>query len=161
MILQFTIRQALDDLKLLLLQLDYQAYSEKRKILSLASIGEHTRHIIELFQCLLNNYEKGEINYDKRQRNRELEINLQAAIDTIDEILKAIPRKDKTLELVQELEGTELRTATNYNRELLYNLEHCIHHQAIIRIALTEDSGLIISDNFGVAPSTVQYRKGA
>jgi hypothetical protein len=37
--------------------------------LSSATIGEHTRHVIEMFQCLLNNYESGVVNYDERARD--------------------------------------------------------------------------------------------
>lgn len=41
-----------------------------RKILSLdgATIGGHTRHIIEFLEILLNSYYSSKINYDKRQR---------------------------------------------------------------------------------------------
>jgi hypothetical protein len=35
--------------------------------------------------------------------------------------------------LQQIVDGEEIRVESNYLRELLYNLEHCIHHQALIK----------------------------
>jgi hypothetical protein len=51
--------------------------------LSSATIGEHTRHVIEMFQCLLNNYESGVVNYDERARD----IVLQTDTNFITQIL--------------------------------------------------------------------------
>jgi hypothetical protein len=38
-------------------QLSNAEYAKPYLSLSSATIGEHTRHVIEMFQCLLNNYE--------------------------------------------------------------------------------------------------------
>ena len=55
----------------------YKNFTEiyTRKTLSLdgATIGGHTRHIIRFLEILLNSYYSNKINYDKRQRNLELE----------------------------------------------------------------------------------------
>jgi len=49
---------------------------------------------------------------------------------------------------------------SSYFRELQYNIEHAIHHMAIIKIAIgacfTE---VELPANFGVAYSTVRYQK--
>ncbi|MBL0340021.1 MAG: DinB family protein [Bacteroidetes bacterium] len=123
--------------------------------LSGSTIGEHTRHIIELFQCLLNQYETGVINYDKRERNKLIENNPEVAMACLNEITIQIKKENKTLTLESDAGVFQ----TNYFRELLYNLEHCIHHQALIKVALVVFNSLVVSDNFGVAPSTIKYRK--
>jgi hypothetical protein len=46
---------------------------------------------------------------------------------------------------------------SNYFRELLYNLEHCIHHQALIKVAILQCETVTI-DNFGVDQTTIEYR---
>ncbi len=44
-------------------------------------------------------------------------------------------------------------------REMVYLVEHSIHHYALIRIGLQENfSDIFIPKNFGVAYSTVKYR---
>jgi RNA-binding protein YhbY len=63
------------------------------------------------------------------------------------------------LKLQQIVDGEELLIDTNYNRELLYNLEHCIHHQALIKVAVLQNDAITIDANFGVARSTIEYRK--
>jgi hypothetical protein len=126
-----------------------------------ASIGQHTRHIIELFQCLVGNYELGRVNYDQRQRNHLIETLPDYARSCINEISGAIDKPDKLLHLYQKVAGTEISIRTNYFRELLYNQEHCIHHQALIKVAVIGMENVEISENFGVAPATIEYRKCA
>ena len=62
------------------------------------------------------------------------------------------------MQLQQIVDGEELLIETNYNRELLYNLEHCIHHQALIKVALLQSESITVDANFGVARSTIEYR---
>ncbi len=53
-----------------------------------------------------------------------------------------------------------LEIPTNFYREMVYNIEHCIHHQALIKVALNEmEANHLINKNFGIAPSTIQYRE--
>ncbi len=135
-----------------------EVYTAPCHELSQATIGQHTRHIIELYQCLLAGYETGTVNYDERQRNKLYENNKEEAIAVIKEILLGLERDDKTLAVVCGAEDP-VTISSNYNREVLYNLEHCIHHQALIRVALIAAETEVVSDGFGVAPSTIQYRK--
>ena len=135
-----------------------QAYTAPCAELSNASIGEHTRHVIELYQCLLAGYEKGEVNYDARKRNKLYENDRAEAIAAIHGILNNLEQSDKALTVICGAEEP-VSIMSNYNREVLYNLEHCIHHQALIRVALIANDTVTVSDAFGVAPSTIQYRK--
>lgn len=142
----------------LLNQLNTQEYTNPVNHLSNATIGQHTRHIIELFQCLINNYETGTVNYDSRLRNRKIETDIKYAVACIESIMQSINKVDIEMLLEQNLEGQTKQIKTSYLRELFYNLEHCIHHQALIKVALFDNSKILVSENFGVAPSTIQYR---
>lgn len=137
----------------------YDEYTQKNSLLSNSTIGEHTRHIIELFQQLLVGYENNTIDYDKRKRNVEIQQNIDFAIECIANIISNIDLENKKLILKTLYSSSENQIETNYFRELLYNIEHCIHHQAIIKIALLHFGKTEITENFGIAKSTIEYRK--
>lgn len=140
-------------------QLSNEEFCKKNPELSQATIGEHMRHIIELMGCLLDNYEEGTINYDNRNRNIQIQSDVNCAISVLEKQLVIIDKQNKKLSLINNCFSTHEELPTNYYRELLYNLEHSIHHQALIKVALYNFPHINISDTFGVAPSTVEYRK--
>ena len=154
-----SITKTLNELLDLLLQISDTDYSCPCHQLSNATIGEHTRHIIEMFQCLENQYKNGIVNYDIRKRDYLIQTNTDFAQKCILQILNQIEKPNKSLQLQQIVDGEELLIDTNYNRELLYNLEHCIHHQALIKVAVIQSETIKIDENFGVARSTIEYRK--
>lgn len=154
-----SIHKALAELSDLLSKLSDDEYTRPCFGLSGSSIGEHTRHIIEMFQCLDNQYDSETINYDLRQRDYEIQTKAISAQSAIVEILNRLNKSNKNLELQQTIEGECISINTNYYRELVYNLEHCIHHQALIKVALLQLENINIDENFGVARSTIEYRK--
>ena len=154
-----SIRQSLDELIYLLDQLSDQDYSKSCQALSNATIGEHTRHILEMFQCLEQSYDSGILNYDNRQRNKQIQTETEFAKKCIIQIKKELKSENKTIYLEQFIDGLSMRIQSNYYRELLYNLEHCVHHQALIKVAVLQFENIIIDENFGVARSTIAYRK--
>ena len=70
-----------------------------------------------------------------------------------------IEKENKDLILESVFFDVISRINTNYFREIIYNLEHCIHHQALIRVAIEECTDLQLPESFGVAPSTLLYRE--
>ena len=112
-----------------------------------------------MFQCLNVQYSEGVVNYDSRKRDRSIETDINTAKVAIENCLNELEKPNKSIRLVQMIEGYEITTESNYNRELLYNLEHCIHHQALIKVAVLQLESVQISESFGVAPSTLEYRK--
>lgn len=153
-----SINNSLNELIDLLSQLSDSDYSNQCPALSNATIGEHTRHIIEMFQCLENFYDSGLVNYDKRERNIQIQTNTEFAIKNIIGIQENLEKENKKIELQQIIDGEEILIESNYFRELLYNLEHCIHHQALIKVAILQCDNVQIDANFGVARSTIEYR---
>ncbi len=151
--------KTLNELVSLLNQLSDEDFISPCKSLSNSTIGEHTRHIIEMFQCLENQYESGVVNYDKRNRDCRIQTSTDFALQCIADIKNQLHKANKTLMLQQIVDSEELQIQSNYFRELLYNLEHCIHHQALIKVAVLQLEHLQIDEDFGVARSTIEYRK--
>jgi len=143
-------------------QLSPAHYTNKSSLLSGASIGQHVRHIIELFQELHKGYETGAVNYEKRQRNYNIEQNKDIAIQAMHLIIDEMGKGNKDLQLISEYDGEEdsnVAVATNYFREIIYNIEHTVHHMALIRVGLQEVSHIVLPATFGVAASTTKYRR--
>jgi uncharacterized damage-inducible protein DinB len=142
-------------------KLSDEEYAQPGKILSGATIGQHVRHIIELFLCLGTGYEEGVVNYEKRKRDYRIETDREFACFLLRKIYRQLDRPNKKLSLEAEdyNEAVEMVTIpSNYYREVAYNLEHTIHHMALIRVGINEVSGVQLPDEFGVAYSTIKYR---
>lgn len=146
-------------LKNLLVALNEEQFVQRISFLNNATIGAHTRHIIELIQCLTNGYEKGEVDYINRERNLTIEQSITVAIHELNALLNLIQHKDRKMILLAENLVNEniIRVSTSYFREIEYNKEHTIHHLALIRVALREMDLKIVNDSFGVAHSTLKY----
>ena len=153
-----SINRTLNELELLVSQLSHDDFTFPCKGLSNSTIGEHTRHIIEMFQCLENQFESGIVNYDKRNRDYRIQTDTNFALQCIADIKKQLDKENKMIVLQQIVDGEELKIESNYFRELLYNLEHCIHHQALIKVGILHLDAIVVDENFGVARSTIEYR---
>lgn len=142
-----------------------EEFSHPSELLSGSSLGQHIRHILELYTTLIDSPVPGIVNYDKRQRNTELERNPILSAEIIEELIAKLTKTtlDRPLILQGDFgqgDGESIEIKTSLFRELAYNLEHSIHHQALIKIGLVE-MGLksLIDENFGVAPATIRFRK--
>ena len=143
-------------------QLGDDEYIRPSKTLLNATIGQHMRHIIELFLCLEKGYDEGIVNYEKRARDYRIETDKVLASVLLKEVYKNIerPNKEIILEAEDYCDASEMITVpSNYYRELVYNLEHTIHHMALIRVGIKDVSSVNLPEEFGVAYSTVKYRK--
>lgn len=123
-----------------------------------ATIGQHVRHTIEIAQSLVNGYISGEINYEKRKRDLEIETSLKHASQNCKELILLVNRGEKKLTLVEETNDESFQIKTSYGRELHFVLEHTIHHMALIKTGLNILKKDVTDDSFGVAYSTIQYR---
>jgi hypothetical protein len=126
------------------------------------TIGQHVRHIIELFLCLEYGYDLGLVNYEKRKRDPVIETNKAFAADLLNEVRGGMDRPNKILNLeacYDEGSNNPILIATNFYREIAYNLEHTIHHMALIRVGINEVAEISLPAEFGVASSTIKYRK--
>jgi hypothetical protein len=143
-------------------QLSDEQYGQPGKILFGATIGQHVRHIIELFICLENGYTTGTVNYEKRKRDYTIETNKDIAAALLKSIYLTLDKENKDLILEAAYDDNATETIiipTNYFREIVYNLEHTVHHMALIRVGITEVSNIELPQSFGVASSTIKYRQ--
>ena len=160
--LQKTIQNVFLQLSQTIQLLEPEHYVFPGKALFNATIGQHTRHIIEMFICLEDGYESGTVNYEKRKRDIRIETDKDFACNLLKKVYEDLEKPDKQMVLhaaYNQHSNELMEFNTNYYREIAYNLEHTIHHMALIKVGLREVSDMEIPEGFGVATSTIKYRK--
>jgi uncharacterized damage-inducible protein DinB len=148
-------------------QFSRDEYTKSLDLLSTNSVGRHLRHILEFYELAVRAGATGKLNYDKRERNLLLENDPREAISKMKELI-VLMRTMKD-DLVLKLEASyssdtrnDVKITTTFYRELLYNVEHAVHHMAIMAIAVrVEFRHIRLSENFGIAYSTVQHKQSA
>ena len=137
-------------------------YSKPLPILIGATLGQHFRHIAENYLLLLNRTEY-QINYDHRSRKESWEKDPDKMRQVLSDIQKRIELidKDQPLQWNGALSvANDIVSEANSSlfRELAYNLEHCVHHMAIIRIAWSQLRPMEpIDASFGMAAATIRH----
>ncbi|MEM9603083.1 MAG: DinB family protein [Pseudomonadota bacterium] len=157
----------LDQLSDVVAQLREPDFSRPVPTLSGASVGQHIRHTIEFFGCVIDGVGVGTVDYDQRRRDPALESDPVAALHAIDDIkgFLASTEHDALLTLrvdysLESGDASEIRSCLF--RELAYNIEHAIHHMALIRIGVADIAPHVaLPAHFGVASSTVRYRQAS
>jgi uncharacterized damage-inducible protein DinB len=145
-------------------QLSPEEYTNPLPLLMDNSISKHLRHIVEFYDCLFKGISNESINYDLRERNPSIENDPEFAVKFINNCIKhlsSLELSNEPMQLVTLLspDGHEASTLTSLDRELAYNVEHAIHHMAIIKIAIKQCFPHVkLSDDFGVAYSTIKYQ---
>ena len=155
--------ELLSQLKAIAISLSDDDFSKPIGILSNSSIGAHNRHSLEFFQMLKNGIENGLISYDKRIHNKELEYNTKLFSDEVENIVSFLQNlntdKEISLEVSYPLNDIYEITNSTVQREIVYNIEHLVHHMAIIKIGITQEfPDISLPENFGVAQSTVVHK---
>lgn len=163
MSLSITAIKILNQLADLVHQLQERDYRRSSETLSGATIGQHLRHTLEFFISFQAGYRLGTVNYDKRLHDKVIEPERDAALATIRHAVEFVSdlhdSKTLTLEVGYDLVSDEhICVETNVWRELVYNIEHAVHHMALIKIAVREVASYVsLQHDFGIAASTIRY----
>lgn len=145
-------------------RIDDETYARPMEGEFSASLGAHYRHVLDHFLCLAEGIRTGQVNYDQRRRNPQLESSVTCARLVTEGLIEEFGRLSS--EILQsecvvtysvgygETEAEAVRS--NLAREVMFCVGHAIHHYAILRI-LCAGVGLKLPHEFGVAPSTLKH----
>ncbi len=131
-----------------------------------ASLGAHYRHVLDHFLCLAEGIRTGQVNYDQRRRNAQLESSVTCArlvteglIDELGGLSGEILQRECAVTYSVGYGETEAEAVrSNLAREVMFCVGHAIHHYAILRL-LCAGVGMQLPHEFGVAPSTLKHLK--
>lgn len=123
------------------------------------SVGAHVRHCLDHVQALLDHHGRV-ISYDLRERDTPVEHDRMLAVNALRRALRRlyalrplVSEDQLTLSALLDRTGTRVLVDTSLERELVFVLQHTIHHQAVITLLLAE-RGARVPTGFGYAPST-------
>lgn len=130
-------------------------------------VASHYRHVIEHYQAFLSGLPDGRVNYDDRARDSRLEASRAGSLEATRSCLRGFEALEPLVEraLLVHMEGGDDAAPPDWRdssigRELQFLASHTVHHFALIRVLLDE-SGLVLPADFGIAPSTLAYRRAA
>ena len=129
-----------------------------------ASLGAHYRHVLDHFLCLAEGIRTGQVNYDQRRRNPQLENSVACArlvteglIDELGSLSHASLQRECTVTYSVVYGESEAEAVpSNLVREVMFCVGHAIHHYAILKL-LCAGIGVKLPFEFGVAPSTLKH----
>ncbi|MGY5451547.1 hypothetical protein ACVFI8_11480 [Agarivorans sp. MS3-6] len=129
-----------------------------------SGIGRHVRHILDHFLALQLGLEQGNIDYNTRHRDSDIENNPSLALQLIEQLsawilhpASAIIERAVTVESEVSLKQQySMQFDSSLSRELCYLINHTVHHVAYAKLVAKELS-LPVSDSVGIAPSTASY----
>ncbi|WP_191601000.1 DinB family protein [Marinomonas algicola] len=155
-----TINQAQD----LLDSLDEESYCHICSPHMSSSIGQHIRHIIDNYLVLVEGMPNKHIDYNGRRRGAKVETCLDTAKAELKQLqhwLLSVNQDflDSSITIISEVclqEEQSERINSNLHRELLFVASHCIHHMALIGVAVKLQNRET-PKFFGLAPATATY----
>jgi uncharacterized damage-inducible protein DinB len=128
------------------------------------AIGAHVRHVLDHVKVLADRPAHRCLTYDHRERDTAIEHDRRRGIDALRDAAEAarvMERQDDgpiLLEAVVEHGQPPVAVETSLAREVVFALQHTIHHQAIIALLLHHD-GVATPSRFGYAPATPTARE--
>ncbi|MEX0330862.1 MAG: DinB family protein [Puniceicoccaceae bacterium] len=149
-------------------KLPAELYSRKCPELFNSSIGGHLRHNLDHYLAFVSGQPTGKVDYDDRQRDEAIEVDREAAIGVLQELVDKLESMrtsvlDSPLKIRMDDGGDSTWSQTTLRRELQFLLSHSIHHYALVVSIATRFGVRDFPEGFGVAPSTIHYleKKGA
>ena len=164
--LQASAKELLNQLKQIVLVCKEEDFSKPLAELSESTFGQHVRHTLEFFLCLFDAKNEGVINYDNRKHDKLIETDRKLAISVIESVIKFLDEQVDDFDINFEAnytleEGKIQKMSSSFHRELAYNIEHAIHHMALLKVAVNQTLTYIdLPAHFGVATSTIRYQAG-
>ncbi len=144
--------------------LNNQLYAQPLDVFNGSSIGQHFRHILDFYLCLIQGVQEGRVDYARRDRNPLAETDVLFTKDVFFEVAKKMEAfsEEQAIQVLGDFSDKETvrpSLASSIGRELMYAYDHAVHHLAIIKIGIaTAAPGLSVDHTIGVAPSTIKHR---
>jgi hypothetical protein len=141
-----------------------EVYSRRLEGTFVASLGAHYRHVLDHFLCLTEGIRTGQVNYDQRRRNPQLENSVECArlvtkglIEEFGGLSREVLQRECVVTYSVGYGDSDAEPVrSNLAREVMFCVGHAIHHYALLKLLCAEE-GVSLPYEFGVAPSTLKH----
>lgn len=139
-------------------------YQERLNSGRKSSIGEHFRHILDMFEAVKLGIQVGKIDYDRRERGGAVETDRDVCASRCEQMQHYFSRLDdeslaknaqvKTEVTLYECHSIELNSSIC--REIIFVSTHAVHHFAIVN-DIARQLHCNVANDFGLAPATKTF----
>ncbi|MDO6803090.1 DinB family protein [Wenyingzhuangia sp. 1_MG-2023] len=145
--------------KYLLSNITDDKYSNKSIPPYYSSIGAHTRHVLDMFQCIFIGVDKQYVDFTKRERNLEVETYTLSGIEYFDKIINCLKKLQEselklTLEVADDLGSGKVVVTSTLGAMLSQAHCHAIHHYASVGYLMHILEIYLPIDGFGINATT-------
>tara|TARA_R100001377_G_scaffold68484_1_gene43760 strand:+ start:480 stop:1007 length:528 start_codon:yes stop_codon:yes gene_type:complete len=155
---------SLEQLNDILVELEQMPRQLADNVYREANVGQHIRHVFDHMLAIKLAVEEGVVDYDKRDRGNEVETDRLMASQRLSLLRLWIQTEDFdnckiTVASEIDCESTQrMHFDSNLNREILYVINHTIHHAAHIKLVLAH-FGINLPAHIGIAPGTASFNR--
>ncbi|MEN8765854.1 MAG: DinB family protein [Wenyingzhuangia sp.] len=151
--------------KQMLILLPIENYCDKSLPPYYSSIGGHTRHVLDMFNCIFSGFPSGIVDLRKRVRDVDVELYPVVASEYFDRMIEQLLKLKASdlnteIDLVDDLGSGSCMVKTTLGAVLAQAQSHTTHHYSTIGYLLC-NLGVHIKDHtFGLNPTTPQTSQG-
>jgi len=143
----------------LLHSIDDGKYTDRSIPPYFSSIGGHIRHILDIFDCILDGLPTKKINLIHRNRNEIIETQTQEALRYFKKIMDGLMRLEQEdlnqlIEVTDDLGSGEFTQKYTLGSALMQAHSHAIHHFAILGYIIYQLNISLPDEDFGYNPTT-------
>ena len=128
------------------------------------AIGQHLRHVVDLYQALINQHTNTVVDYDVRRRGASVEKCRTTGLKELNEIrlwLQNLPaeRIEQSVTISTEVAITSQQIEvfqSSFGRELCFASSHLTHHLAMM-VIIAKLAGKAVESALGLAPATASF----
>lgn len=157
-------REALEQVAMIIRATTSDNHLTDENLYTTLRLGSHTRHIVDHFVALLQGIDNGVIDYNRRNRDSVIESQVNQGLLAIEQLVSQIEQvADGPIEVISEIDCYQTvsqRFSSTVHRELLYLINHTIHHTAYMKL-LVKPYHLTLPEGIGIAPGTASFLRTA
>lgn len=157
--------ESLEQGEKLIQSLSTEQYQFKPALLLSSSIGEHFRHIMDIYFALIQGVEQGAVDFNLRRRGALSERSREIALEELNQIktwLRSLSSQcNLSIQVKAEvaLKSTQMvELKSSLARELIFSSSHATHHYAVMGI-IAKLQNVNVEEGLGLAAATATYER--